>query len=353
MRRFAVAAAMTVVAYAATAAPAAAAPDRALQQQLNALVEQGAGSAIAEVRDNGRPVWRGTSGVARLGTTTPVPTGAKFRIGSVTKTFTATVVMQLVAEGRIGLDEHRVPGHPELTVRELLGHTSGLYDVTDSLPLKDPAAFLAIRWRTWTPQQLLALGNGHPALFPPGTGQAYSSTDYLLLGQLIERVTGHSYAHEVTTRILRPLHLTGTSVPGTSTRIPGPHAHGYSPTPNGPVDTTDFNPSIAWSAGEMISTTADLDRFFSALLGGRLLPAAQLRQMLTLPPHAKDYALGVQRQTLPCGVTVYGHEGDNPGSSTWSFATPGGHRTVTISATWGTARPEDPDALIAAALCKS
>jgi D-alanyl-D-alanine carboxypeptidase len=333
-------------------------PTATLQQELSALVAQGAASATAEIRDGGHRVWRGTSGVARLGTTAAVPANARFRIGSVTKTFVATVVMRLVAEGRVGLDDPIerwlpgiVPGGAQITVRNLLAHTSGLYDVTRSLPLKDPAAFLGIRWQTWTPQQLLALGDGHPSLFSPGTGQAYSSTDYLVLGLLIERVTGHPYGDEVAGRILRPLHLTGTSVPGTSTRIPGPHPHGYLPTPGGPVDVTDFNPSIAWSAGEMISTTADLDRFFSALLGGRLLPAAQLREMLTLPPHATDYALGVQGRTLPCTRTVYGHEGDTPGFSTWSFVTADGGRAVTISTTWGTGRAQSPDALISTALC--
>jgi D-alanyl-D-alanine carboxypeptidase len=178
--------------------------------------------------------------------------------------------------------------------------------------------------------------------FEPGADFRYGSTDYVLLGLIIEKVTGRPYAAEVESRILRPLSLNGTSLPGTSMTIPGPHAHGYMPdTAMRPKDVTEMNVSAGWAAGEVISTTADLNSFYEALIDGRLLPEPWLAEMQTTV-FGKDYGLGLRRMQLPCGVVAYGHDGDTPGYSAVSFVTVDGRRSVTISITpWGNVRPSD------------
>ena len=331
-----------------------------LQERLDELVATGAAGALVEVRDE-RGTWRGASGVAELGTSRPVLANGHFRAGSVTKAFVATVTLQLVAEGRLRLDDAverwlpgAVPGGAGVTVRRLLNHTSGLYDYTRALPLLDQAGFQSIRWRSWDPRELVRLATDQPPLFDPGARWSYSSTNYILLALIIEQVTGHPYGAEVEGRIIRPLGLPATFLPGTSIRVPGPHARGYLPDRNGqapPLDVTEFNPSAAWAAGEIISTAADLNRFFVGLLGGGLLGVATLREMTTLAPGARDYGLGLRRRVLACGITAYGHEGDAIGYSSWSFTTADTRRCVTVSVSWGTGRPDDPDTLLSNALC--
>ena len=278
-------------ALALTAAPAATAaseqPDRpGLQERLDDVVAAGAVGALAVVRDGHRG-WRGNSGVAELGTTRAVPVHGRFRIGSITKTFVATVVLQLVGEGRLRLDDPVekwlpgvVPDGDRITVRQLLNHTSGLYDYRLTLPLPPSQEFLDNRWRTWTAAEQIERAVAHPPTFePPGSAFAYSNTNYLVLGQIIEKVTGRSYGKEIERRIIRPLRLHRTSVPGTSPWIRGPHPHGYAP-----VERRRRHPHRRLHRDEPVvvrrrwrddlHAPADLHRFFAALLGGRLLPTA-------------------------------------------------------------------------------
>ena len=325
-----------------------------LQQALDVLTRQdGFPGALVEVRDEHGRRWAGRSGVAELGSRRPVPLGARFRIGSTTKTFVAAVVLQLVAEGRVSLDapvERYLPGlirghgndDRTITVRELLQHTSGLPDDTDDLPLLGEE-FLRLRFHHYPPRQLLALALRHPPVATPGGAWSYSNTNYIVLGLLIERVTGHPYGSEIDRRILRPLRLTHTLVPGDPPEIPGPHAHGYLPVEGGGqtrlVDITRMNPSWSWAGGEMISTTGDLNRFFAALLGGRLLPPAQLAQMTRSVPAIGDwdqypgarYGLGLEQIPLSCGG-AWGHGGDIHGYSTRAWSTLDG-RQVALSLT--------------------
>ncbi|MFJ9517864.1 serine hydrolase domain-containing protein [Kitasatospora sp. NPDC101801] len=320
--------------------PAGRTDGAALQRALDAFVTQaGASGALAEVRENGRVAWNGTSGVRDLVTKAPVPANGRFRAGSVTKTF--------VAEGRVGLDdsiEHHlpgvVPGGGAITVRRLLNHTSGIFDYTE-----DPK-FEAVteaqleqlvatdRWTTYTPQQLIAAAVDHPPYFAPGEGWHYSNTGYLLIGELIGKVTGRSWRTEVQRRILQPIGLHHTYLPGTATSIPGPHSHGYLPLATGPADITELHPSVAGAAGEIISTTEDLTRFDAALLGGRLLRPAQLAEMTTtLPANVyppTEYGLGLFRLSLPCG-DVWGHPGGIHGYLTYVFGDRSGTRQIAIS----------------------
>jgi D-alanyl-D-alanine carboxypeptidase len=337
-----------VAALAVVAAPVAASagPDQvdrsALRSGLDGIVAAGAVGALAEVRD-GPGVWRGTSGVAELGTTREVPVRGRFRAGSVTKTFLATVVLQLVGEGRLRLDDPVeawlpgvVPDGDRITVRHLLNHTSGLYDVVRTLPMPPTQAFMDNRWRTWTADELIARALANPPAFePPGRTFGYSNTNYLLLGEIVEEVTGRSYGDEIARRTIRPLRLSATSLPGTSPRIHGPHPHGYVPRDSelNLLDYTEMNPSVFGAGGEMISTTEDLNRFFGALLGGRLLPARLLEEMKAPGVPGGRYGLGLATRNTSCGIRVYGNDGDALTYQSWSYSTPDRRRQVTVAFT--------------------
>ncbi|WP_031064298.1 serine hydrolase domain-containing protein [Streptomyces sp. NRRL WC-3742] len=366
--------AVTALAPAAVAAPPAP-PGRTFgpPPELKALVEQGGGTAaLAEVRDHGQVRWRAAAGVQDLVTRRPARADGRFRAGSVTKILVSTATLQLVAEGRIALDdriEHYlpgvVPGGDGITVRQLLNHTSGLHDYSDDPRIRprDDAgerAYLAAgRWVRYSPRKLVDMGTAMPPYFAPGQGFHYSNTNYVLVGMLIEQVTGRSWREEVRERILQPLGLRHTTLPATSTGIPGPHAHAYVQLPEGPADITRISPTVADAAGAAVSTTADLNRFHAALFGGRLLAPAQLAEMTTtadVPGSKDEYGLGVTRYQLSCGV-AWGHIGDMPGYSTALLGTADGSRQLALSVTeYDRSDPERTDrlyqALVDNALCK-
>lgn len=277
-----------------------------------------------------------------------------YRVGSITKTFISTVLLQLEAEGRLSLDDKvekwlpgvvRGHGHDgrRITVRRLLNHTSGIFDYTAdgdfvrTYFLKD--GFLVHRYDTKTPEQLVAIAMAHQPLFAPGTSWRYSNTNYVLAGMVIGKVTGHSYASEIRHRVIAPLGLRATSVPGTGVTLPRPSSRAYSKlaeTTTGPTyDVTELNPSLASSAGEMISDSADLNRFYTALLGGRLLPPRQLKEMKTTVradgiPGAR-YGLGLIDRKLSCGVHVWGHDGGIHGSTSSAVTTADGRHSLSFN----------------------
>ncbi|MFI6642594.1 serine hydrolase domain-containing protein [Streptomyces sp. NPDC050504] len=333
-----------------------------LQEGLDGITAESAVGALMEVRDEDG-VWRGTSGVAELGTTRAVSARDRFRAGSITKTFVATVVLQLVDEGRLLLDDTverwlpgTVPGGDRITVRQLLNHTSGVPDYRRTLPMPPTREFLDNRLRTWSAAELIRRAVAGPQTSEPrASGYAYSNTGYLLLGQIIEKATGRSYGKEIERRIIRPLKLRGTSLPGTSPRIRGPHPHGYVPIQQGAekrlVDLTVMNPSVMGAGGEMVSTTNDLNRFMTALLDGRLLPGHLLDEMKTPGVTDGTYGLGLRRRGTSCGVPVYGNDGDALAYQSWSFSTEDGRRQATIALT-----PDfrgDPDDAVDALLDKA
>ncbi|MDI6408113.1 beta-lactamase family protein [Streptomyces albus] len=352
-----------------TAADRGHAPTRAA---LETVVERDrVPGAVARVEDGAGP-WEGAAGVADRATGRPRSAGERFRIGSLTKPFVATVLLQLEAEGRLRLDDpvgrwlpaSRLGGYgtaigasrSTVTLRNLLGHTSGIPDYTAGPAVRRAyfsPAFLTRRWDTHTPQALARPALDREPLFPPGARWAYSNTNYLLAGMVIERVTGHSYAREIERRILRPLKLRDTSLPGTSTRIPGRHGRSYSTLHTaGPhprvYDVTSLNPSLAGASGEMISSGRDLTRFARALVTGGLLPPRQLREMETTRPAgaAERYGLGLTERTLPCGVTLWGHEGTIHGSRTAVFTTVDGTHAAAfnVNGDWaGTRRLVDAE----------
>ncbi|WP_329124516.1 serine hydrolase domain-containing protein [Streptomyces sp. NBC_01353] len=298
----------------------------------------------------------GAAGAADRATGSPMAPDLKFRAGSVTKTFTATVVLQLVAEHRVRLDDtvqsllpdqvrtdNALSGAP-ITVRQLLNHTSGLYDYIDGLL----PHFRSID-QYWPREQLIGIGLAQPRYFPaPGTRFRYSNTNFLLLDLIVERVTDHDLRTNLERRIFNPLGLRDTSYPLAQTTIDGAHVHGYADVspllPNAPeatrFDVTAFSPSEAGASGALVTTAADTARFYRALLQGRLLPSALLRAMLTdtVPttgsaPPAVAYGLGMYVYATACGL-AYGHGGSAPGYLTFALNSRDGRDQLVAHTNW-------------------
>jgi D-alanyl-D-alanine carboxypeptidase len=315
-------------------APAQSAFQAAIQQ----IVNDGIPGAIGLARQ-GSQVTVATGGLADVATQTPMAPGDRVRVGSITKTFVATVVLQLVAEHRLSLDDTvarwlpgLVPGGAGITVQELLQHTSGIYSYTSDAGFQQ--ALDADPTRIWQPAELVRIAVAHPPLFPPGTTFAYSNTDYVLLGLIIQAVTGHPVGQELQARIFHPLDLRHTYYPYANPHLRTPYAHGYllgQPGTTGPVDGTVMSPSWAGAAGGIVSTAADLARFYTVLLSGKLLPPAQLHQMMTTTPTGQgdNYGLGIQAEPFPCG-TAWGHQGSFHGYFSNAYTTTGGTSQAVI-----------------------
>ncbi|MFI1714249.1 serine hydrolase domain-containing protein [Streptomyces litmocidini] len=327
----------------AAQAPASVKQDHAATQRaLDAAVADGVPGAVAQARD-GRDRWTGTAG-ERKG-------DDRYRVGSITKTFTATVLLQLQAEGRLDLDDPiekwlpgvvRGNGHDgrKITVRQLLNHTSGIYSYTSDPAFQEKVfgpGFLEHRYDTWTPRQLVSVAMAHRPDFEPGASWNYSNTNFVLAGMVIEKVTGRPYGKAVENRIIKPLKLRATTVPGTRSAMPEPSSPAYSKLSrdvNAPVhEVSDLNPSIAGAAGEIISDSRDLQTFYSALLKGRLLTKGGLKEMTTtvaMSPELPNlgYGLGLMKEELSCGVEVWGHGGGIHGSSSLAQVTRDGEHSL-------------------------
>ncbi|MCZ4558931.1 D-alanyl-D-alanine carboxypeptidase [Rhodococcus sp. PvR044] len=327
-----------------------------LQKAIEDIVDSGFVGVSLRVHDK-RGEWVGSAGAAELGGTTKPPVDGHIRIGSNTKTFTATVVLQLVAEGKIGLDTPVTEYLPEfgldarITVRMLLQHTSGLFNFTGevyndgTMVLGSPMPYgpagtewMDNRLKTYRPQALVELALSKPARFEPGTDWSYSNTNYVLARLLIEKVTGRALAEEMQRLILDPLGLSGTAVPDASPEIPEPHAHAYyryeEAGEQKTVDITRQNPSWISTGGDMISTTKDLHTFISALMSGKLLPAPLLTEMCTPHPTGipnMDYGLGVFVVSTDGGGTVISHNGAAVGHAALMYSTPDGSQTLTAA----------------------
>ncbi|MFE7800745.1 serine hydrolase domain-containing protein [Nocardia sp. NPDC057440] len=339
---------------------------QAVQAEIDRMVESGLAGAIATVTENGATVIL-TSGVADRDTRAPILADPpqQTRIGSISKSFIASVVLQLVAEGKIRLDEPidtYLPGllvgdgidGRAITVRHILRHQSGLPELTDDPRIDEYR--VALEGRTVTPAQEVASALTRPALFAPGTRWEYTNTNYIVAGMLVERVTGAPYTEELNRRILRPLALEDTYLPGPGELdIRGPHPKGYASVDGVMTDVTRIEPSVPWAAGAMVSTGADLNRFYSELLAGRVVPAAQLAEMragvsMGSEPAGMNYGLGIGYTHLPCGAEYVGHTGGIYGFLTVSGATPEG-RAITYAFTQVPESQPDIPGMLSRALC--
>lgn len=339
---------MGVAALLSSSASAEPAPrTEATQAALDAVrVQDEAPGAGAVVRD-GDQMWSLSSGTRVINEDLPFGPDHKMRIGSVTKTFTAAIVLQLVAENRIDLDasvETYLPGvvqgngydGDKITVRQLLNQTSGVAEYLSVEVLLNPVNQL----ETHTLAEVASWGLAHEPTFEPGTGWSYSDTNYILAGMIIEQVTGRAYDEQLRSRIIEPLGLTDTYLPEPGDKVlPRPHVRGYvrkAVLGSGLfVDTTDFiEPSMGLSGGGMVSTGADLTRFYQALLAGQVVPPALLDQMLEphdFPDAAQPYyGLGIDRFPLPCGGSAWGHYGRWPGYIVYAAGTRDGRSASVV-----------------------
>lgn len=288
--------------------------------------------------------WTETAGTADLRTGRPTNTTDRLRVGSVTKTFTAALVLQLVAEHRLSLEapvDRYLPGLIQrdghdgrlITVRQLLQHTSGLPDYLDAPEWEH---LERLRYRHFEPRDLVTRALELPR--PQGTWH-YATTNYLVLGMIVREITGRTAEAEITRRIIKPLGLRDTYWPGGDTRIRGAHSRSYFTDGGGRrVDGTAWNMTFGGVGGALVSSPGDLTRFAAALFDGRLLPAAQLAEMRRtvevdadrLWPDAR-YGLGLISTPLSCGGTWWGHAGTVPGGHRALVAVGPGGRSVAVA----------------------
>ena len=298
-------------------------PAASFDAELEAVIATGLPGAVAVAKG-----WEGAAGLANVDTGEPLTTTHRFRVQSVMKLFVATVVLQLVDEGALTLDGDAAPVATGVTVRQLLNHTSGLPNYHDDIiemfePYRSDPAY---RWPLG-PRELLAIALDKPRLFPPGEGWAYSGSNFLAAGLLVEELTGATLREELRRRIFEPLELGATDLPPEASETDG-LARGYFP-PDNPlipgtdwVDVTELDLPFNWAGGGVVSTGSDLARFLEALLGGELLPPRLREEMLRTVPsdweETDGYGLGIGQVSSvmgkahsPCGP-AWGHLGLGP-----------------------------------------
>ncbi|MFE8989278.1 serine hydrolase domain-containing protein [Streptomyces collinus] len=329
-----------------TAAPS---PGPALEAAIAGLPRADATAAL--VRLGGKEgVWRGSSGVHDLETGRPADPAARFRAGSVTKVFTAAVALQLAREGRLDLDRSARSYLPELipasyagvTVRQLLNHTHGI--PAPDFPGSTVEEAYANRFQIHDPEAMVRSATSKKPEFAPGEHQHYLNIGYTVTGLLIERVTHDSYERQVARRVLGPLGLRDTYFPGTNPRITGPHNHGYQTMrlddgTTGLRDVSVWGSTDGWAAGDVISTTADLERFTRALFKGRVVRGPLLEEMFTLPEvtdfgtgEPAAYSVGLSMKVLG-GREVWGKTGGRWGYNAAIASTRDGSRTLVYGVT--------------------
>jgi D-alanyl-D-alanine carboxypeptidase len=285
-----------------------------------------------------------TAGVADRTTGQRVTDGDFMRLASVSKAYNGAVALSLVQQGKLALTDTigmllpgQFPVWDAITVAQLLHHTSGLPDYTKSQAFR--TQFSADPTATVTPQQIVGFVANQPLLFAPGSKYDYSDTDNIVVGLMVEAVTGQSYESELATQVYTPLSLTDTSLPST-TAMGQPTLHGYQlekGQPPGDI-TTALSPSGAWASGGMVSTPAELNTFMRAYVAGRLFgPTVQKAQRQFVSgssgppgPGTNSAGLAIYRYQTKCG-TVFGHTGNFPGYTMFAAATSDGSRSVVVA----------------------
>jgi D-alanyl-D-alanine carboxypeptidase len=285
--------------------------------------------------------WVKALGTSNQGSLRPMRTTMHHRIGSVTKTFMGTLLMQLAGDHKLSLSDtigeyvDGVPNGDTMTLRQVADMTSGVASYTAN------PGFIAALYgnpeQRWRPSQLLEFGFPGSPEFPPGTAFQYSDTNYILLGLAIQEAAGKPLRAVLRERIIDPLDLRQTSWPGGSIALPRPHARGYTlqgQPSNDPGDATNWSPTYAWAAGALISTVDDLLAYGHALGTGEglLTPAEQKRRLASfgdLPPLSRQLSYGIG---LVDDGGWLGHTGQVPGFTTTVYHHPGIDTTVVVEA---------------------
>ncbi|MFF7855127.1 serine hydrolase [Streptomyces sp. NPDC007904] len=330
----------------------------ALEEAIDHVHRAGMPGLFAEVRDGDR-VWRGAAGVADVVTGRPVTAGMRHRVGSITKTFTAAAVLQQVESGRIGLDTpigrylpDLVPGErgDAITVRMLTNHTSGLaeylpyaYPSLKAYPVladTGPQSLDDHRLTRFDPLELIGMGVTAPAVGAPGgTPGVYSNTNYLLLVQLLERVTGTTAERYITRNVIERAGLRDTGFP-TGPRVDGPHSRLYEAwfgMIDPPRDYSVYDMSWVGPSASLISTVADLNRFYGMLLAGKIVGPSSLAQMRRTVPVVSqegrtiDYGLGLHPMEGPGRGTFWGHGGTVWGGGALAMTRADGKRQMAVA----------------------
>jgi D-alanyl-D-alanine carboxypeptidase len=348
MNQFAIAMSIGIAALLAAAAPTAAAPQKtSLRQDAQALVGAGVPGVVVVTRTAGAET-RIAVGIDLATPRRAMLASDRFRIGSVTKTFVAALVLRLAEQGRLSLDDSverwlpgLVPNGNAITLRHLLRHTSGLFDYA-----ADPATFAPFAsdpGYAWQPRDLVALATRHTPTFAPGQGWGYSNTNYVLLGLIVEAATGRPIAEELERRIFRPLRLWATTFDTDGRfgdRSNGPRiarfAHGYATLAGRTLDTSDLNPSWGYAAGAMTSSADDVAIFYRALLRGKVIGRPSLDEMRATVSMSSvaAYGLGLRRVKTSCGW-FWGHDGGTFGYTSDAFVSADGARVAVILANRG------------------
>ena len=338
------------IALGAVGGAASAAPSKgeaeSLKSRAQGLVGDGYPAVLAAVSDSKGESAGVAVGKGSLETGQAPPMDGEVRVGSNTKTFVAVVVMQMVQEGKVGLDEPietYLPGlikgegvdGSRITVRQLLQHTSGLPEYTDTTP--GSGDIFQIKDHYIPPRDLLDTALGKPAAFEPGTQWKYTNTNYVVLGMLVERVSQRPVGEQIDQRIVKKLGLSHTYFPAPGDRsIKGTHPQGYHLSAGGKLeDITEMDPAWAWAAGAMVSTPSELNTFFQAVLDGRLLSQASIDEMkkgVDTGAGGAVYGLGLIGTPLSCGGTSWGHNGGIHGYRTYDAVGPDG-TAVTVAVT--------------------
>ncbi|PPG30109.1 serine hydrolase [Pseudoclavibacter sp. RFBG4] len=345
------------------AANADASPDPH-EATMQALVDAGYPGVLASVTDSEGRTSNLALGQGDIATGDAPPVDGEVRIGSNTKMFVSTIVLQLADEGQLALDEPidtYLPGlitgdgvdGTKISVRQLLQHTAGLPEYADKIA----ADAFGAQETYISPRAMLDVAFERPAAFAPGERWGYSNTNYLVLGLMIEAVTKRALATQIDERIVAPLGLEHTYLPAPGERqLRGEHPRGYHAETAGDLrDISELDPAFGWAAGALVSTPSELNTFMRALLDGRILSAAALAEMQTTVPAGDEltpgaaYGLGLQRYPLSCGGVAWGHGGDIPGTQTRNAIGPDG-TAVTIAVTalpWAVVSPDDNEQLLA------
>jgi D-alanyl-D-alanine carboxypeptidase len=330
----------------------------ALSDGISEVHRAGMPGAFAEVRHDDE-VWRGAAGVADVATGHPVAPDMRHRVGSITKTFTAAAVLQQVERGRVGLDApvghylpRLVPGERgnAITVRMLINHTSGL---AEYLPYAYPSlkAFPSLanttpdslddnRYTRFHPSELVAMGvRAPPVGMPGGIPGIYSNTNYQLLGQLLECVTGTSAEECITRNVIERATLRDTELPA-APHVDGPHSQMYEAwfgMIDPPRDYSVYDMSWVGAAASVVSTMADLNRFYGLLLSGEIVNRSSLAQMQRTVPVVSfegktiDYGLGLHKWDVPGQGTFWGHDGTVWGAGAISMIRADGKRQMSVA----------------------